>query len=110
MAPRCASMPCGTMLRYMRRWQEEDSVVIAENKQLVRSFYAAGNRGDFDACFDLIAEGELVVALTSGVAETVDGRPYNNRYCQVMRINDGRIVEVAEYLDTQLTSAIFGNR
>lgn len=129
----------------------------AENKQLVRAFYAAGNRGDFDACFELIAddirwtnigttplsgtyrgkpelmekllgplfgrlksgiqttienllaEGDLVVALTSGVAETIDGRPYNNRYCQVMRIKEGKIVEVTEYFDTQLTNAIFGN-
>lgn len=26
-----------------------------------------------------------------------------------MRIKDGRIVEVTEYFDTQLTNAIFGN-
>lgn len=129
---------------------------IAENKQLVRSFYEAGNRGDIDACMNLIAddvrwtnigttpfsgtyrgkpelaekllgplfgrlkagirttienilaEGDLVVALTSGTAETTDGRPYNNQYCQVMRIKDGKIIEVTEYFDTQLTNAVFG--
>ena len=29
---------------------------VTENKKIVRSFYEAGNRGDFDACFDLIAD------------------------------------------------------
>jgi len=129
---------------------------VAENKTIVRSFYEAGNRGDFDACFELlsddiswtnvgstklsgtfrgkpklmdkllgtlfgelkagisssverlIAEGDYVVALTSGTAETKDGRAYNNRYCQVIKLLDGRFVEVAEYCDTVLTASIFG--
>ena len=28
----------------------------AQNKEIVRSFYEAGNRGDFDACFAMIAD------------------------------------------------------
>lgn len=56
----------------------------------------------------LIAEGDHVVALANGTAETLDGRPYNNTYCQVMQIRDGQIVAVKEYLDTALTGSIFG--
>lgn len=56
----------------------------------------------------LIAEGDMVVALTKGQAETHDGTPYNNTYCQVMRIEDGKIVEVTEYMDTALIDAVFG--
>ena len=55
----------------------------------------------------LIGEGDHVVALTTGEAETHDGTPYNNSYCQVMRIRDGQIAEVREYFDTELTSAVF---
>ena len=128
----------------------------AENKEIVRSFYEAGNRGDMDTCFeliadnivwtnvgsmslsgtfrgkadlmenllgplfgqleagisssidDIIAEGDKVVALTSGTANTKDGRPYNNSYCQVIRIEDGKFAEVTEYMDTQLAASIFG--
>ena len=29
---------------------------VPENRQIVRAFYDAGNRGDFEACFDLIAD------------------------------------------------------
>ena len=130
---------------------------IAENKRIVKSFYQAGNRGDFDACFALISdditwtnmgstslsgtyrgkaelmekllgplfdrlkegisssidkligEADYVVALTSGTAETTDGLPYNNNYCQIIRIQDGKFVEVTEYFDTELASSIFGS-
>jgi ketosteroid isomerase-like protein len=56
----------------------------------------------------LIAEGDMVVALTQGQAETHDGTPYNNTYCQVIRIADGKIAEVTEYMDTALVDAVFG--
>lgn len=56
----------------------------------------------------LIAEDDRVVALTQGQAETVDGTPYNNTYCQVIRIADGKIAEVIEYMDTALIDAVFG--
>lgn len=56
----------------------------------------------------LTAEGDIVVAQTSGTAETLDGAPYNNSYCQIIRIADGQIVEVKEYFDTALVDAVFG--
>jgi ketosteroid isomerase-like protein len=131
-------------------------LVTTNNKEIVRSFYEAGNRGDFDACFELlsdeitwtnigttslsgtyrgkadlmenllgplfgqleagirseivqlVAEGDHVVALTSGTARTKDGREYNNSYCHVIRLRDGQFVEVTEYFDTHLTGTVFG--
>ena len=56
----------------------------------------------------LIAEGDFVVAQTSGTAETTDGTPYNNTYCQVIRIRDGQIADVKEYMDTALIDSVFG--
>ncbi len=56
----------------------------------------------------LIAEDDIVVALTRGEAETLDGTPYNNTYCQVIRIADGKFAEVTEYMDTALIDAVFG--
>ncbi|HKJ19687.1 MAG TPA: nuclear transport factor 2 family protein, partial [Woeseiaceae bacterium] len=58
----------------------------------------------------LTAEGDIVVAQTSGNAETRDGTPYNNTYCQVIRIRDGQIAEVKEYMDTALIDSVFGVR
>lgn len=56
----------------------------------------------------MVAEGDTVVAQTTGQAETLDGTPYNNTYCQVFRIRDGRIAAVREYMDTALIDAVFG--
>lgn len=56
----------------------------------------------------LTAEGDIVVAQTNGMAETHDGKPYNNSYCQVIRIADGKFAEVKEYFDTALADAVFG--
>lgn len=56
----------------------------------------------------LTAEGNTVVAQTSGTAETVDGVPYNNTYCQVIQIRNGQIVKVMEYMDTALIDSVFG--
>jgi ketosteroid isomerase-like protein len=129
---------------------------LAENKQVVRTFFDAGNRGDLESCLRLmaddvtwtnigstkysgtfagkealvadllgplfdqlatgiastlegvIAESDLVVVQSRGRAETKDGRPYNNTYCHVFRINDGKISEVTEYFDTALTNSVFG--
>ena len=126
----------------------------AENKALINAFYEMSNRGEIDACLDmlapdvtwintgstafsgryegkdtvireligplfgqlvsgiqskvdlLIAEGEHVVALSRGTAMTHSGKQYNNTYCHVFRIVDGRITQVTEYFDTALANAI----
>ena len=57
----------------------------------------------------LTAEGDIVVAQTSGTAETHDGTPYNNSYCQVIQVRDGKIAAVKEYFDTALVDAVFGS-
>ena len=56
----------------------------------------------------LTAEGNVVVAQTSGTAETRDGVPYNNTYCQVITIRDGKFARVTEYMDTALVDSVFG--
>lgn len=43
-----------------------------------------------------------------GKATTKAGKPYNNTYCQVYRITDGKVREVTEYLDTELVTSAFG--
>lgn len=129
---------------------------VESTKNVVKSFFSAGNSGDMDACFglisddikwtsvgttslsgtyvgkeelmqkllgplfgqlkagihmriiQLIAEGDQVVAYTSGTAETLDGRPYNNTYCWIVRVVDGKLAEVTEFGDTELITATFG--
>lgn len=76
--------------------------------QLLDPLFSQLKAGIASEIENLIAEGDVVVAQTAGRAETLDGKPYNNTYCQVMRIRDGKIAEVKEYLDTALIDAVFG--
>ncbi|NCF23816.1 MAG: nuclear transport factor 2 family protein [Gammaproteobacteria bacterium] len=79
-------------------------------EQLLEPLFGQLKAGIASAIERLTAEGDVVVAQTAGTAETHDGRPYNNTYCQVIRIRDGKIAEVKEYFDTALVDAVFGNK
>jgi uncharacterized protein len=80
--------------------------VIAEN--LLKPLFSQLKSGISSQIERLTAESDIVVAQTSGTAETLDGTPYNNTYCQVIRIHDGKIAEVKEYMDTALINSVFG--
>lgn len=53
----------------------------------------------------IIAEDDIVVVETRGRVTTKSGKPYHNTYCFVMRMVDGRIVELTEYCDTALVES-----
>jgi len=57
---------------------------------------------------NFIAEGDYVAMQARGKATTKSGKPYNNTYCQVFRIANGKVQEVTEYLDTELITSAFG--
>ncbi len=49
-----------------------------------------------------IAEGDHVVVQCRGHVTTKSGMPYDNTYCYVCRLGDGKLRELTEYCDTQL--------
>jgi ketosteroid isomerase-like protein len=59
---------------------------------------------------DIIGEGDRVVVLGTGQVRTRWGMQYNNRYCFVIRMTDGKMIELREYLDTALVESVFGER
>jgi uncharacterized protein len=58
---------------------------------------------------NFIAEGDYVAMQARGQSKTKAGGTYNNTYCQVFRLANGKIREMTEYLDTELVTAAFGN-
>ena len=46
--------------------------------------------------------GDRVVVLARGEVKTVRGEDYNNEYCFVFRMREGKVLEVREYCDTAL--------
>ncbi|HEX5085079.1 MAG TPA: nuclear transport factor 2 family protein [Blastocatellia bacterium] len=50
----------------------------------------------------IIAEDDYVVIECRGSVTTKAGMPYNNKYCWVCRMADGKLRELTEYMDTEL--------
>lgn len=57
-----------------------------------------------------IAEGDEVMVEARGEAVTRAGLPYNNRYCFIYRLANGKVRELTEYGDTALIEAALGSR
>jgi ketosteroid isomerase-like protein len=56
---------------------------------------------------NIIAEGDNVVLQWEGKATTKAGKPYNNSYCWVMRVADGKVREGTAYIDTELVADLW---
>jgi uncharacterized protein len=56
-----------------------------------------------------IAEDDLVVVECEGRVNTHSGKPYNNTYCFIYRVADGKIKEITEYFDTALAVSVLSD-
>ena len=54
----------------------------------------------------ITAEGDRVVVEFEGNATTRDGKAYNNQYCMVFTLADGKIKQVNEYFCTLLADTV----
>ena len=55
-----------------------------------------------------IADGDYVVVEAKGDNLTKTGKRYDNEYCMVYRLENGKIVEIREYCDSALVEAALG--
>jgi len=58
----------------------------------------------------LTVENDIVVVEARGDAMTTSGLRYDNTYCFVCRLDDGRICEITEYMDTDLVRRVLGEK
>jgi uncharacterized protein len=56
----------------------------------------------------IIAEDDIVVVECVGNTITKVGLPYQNSYCYICKFADGKIIEITEYLDTDLVVKVLG--
>ncbi|HEY8336385.1 MAG TPA: nuclear transport factor 2 family protein [Tardiphaga sp.] len=76
-----------------------------------------GLMGHFRSLFDVrprtvaynfVAEGDTVVVEAKGDNVTRTGLRYDNDYCMVWRVEDGRIRQIKEYCDSALVEKVLG--
>jgi ketosteroid isomerase-like protein len=70
-----------------------------------RSFFAERPRS---VAFNFIAEGDHMVVESKGDNVTKAGLRYDNQYCMVWRIEDGKIKQIKEYCDSALVERVLG--
>ena len=54
----------------------------------------------------ILADGDCVVVECEGDATTIRGDRYANTYCMVIRLADGKLRELTEYMDTALVDRV----
>ena len=70
-----------------------------------RSLFAERPR---TVAFNLIADGNYVAVEARGDNVTKAGLRYDNQYCMVFRIENGKISEIKEYCDSALVERVLG--
>jgi len=72
--------------------------------ELLRPLFAQFADQYTNTAHRFIAEDDYVVVECHGRVTTKAGAPYNNTYCWVCRITDGKLQELTEYMDTELVT------
>ena len=57
---------------------------------------------------DVIADGDKVAVQFESHAQGKNGTAYDQKYCWMLRLADGKVREVIAYLDTELVTRLFG--
>ncbi|MCW7539679.1 nuclear transport factor 2 family protein [Aquabacterium sp. A7-Y] len=89
---------------WSRRWEGKQAVV----NDLFRPLFARFADTYVSRAHRFIAEGDHVVVQCRGEVTTKTGKRYDNDYCLVCRIVDGKLRELTEYMDTELATTALG--
>lgn len=78
-----------------------------DNKRLLRAAFDGLAEADATAFLDLMAEDFCwIIEGQSKWSRRFEGKDYNNSYCYVIRMHEGKMVELREYMDTALAEAV----
>ena len=70
-----------------------------------RSFFAERPR---TLAFNFIADGDFVAVEARGDNVTKAGQRYDNHYCLVFKVENGKIKQIKEYCDSALVERVLG--
>jgi ketosteroid isomerase-like protein len=75
-------------------------------ERLLKPLYAQFTAPSSIIATRILADGDFVVMECQGDAMTISGERYANTYCFVIRMADGRMREITEYMDTALVERV----
>ena len=80
----------------------------AVTDELLRPLFAQFADRYVNSASRIVAEDDIVVVECKGRVTTRSGKPYNNTYCYVCRLEGGKLKELTEYCDTALIAEALG--
>ena len=83
---------------WSRTWRGRDAV----RRDLLKPLFAQFATPCRNRAERILADEDMVVVQARGEAATRTGKRYDNSYCYVIRMRDGKMAELREYLDTRL--------
>ena len=75
-------------------------------EQLLKPLYAQFTAPSSITATRILADGDYVVVECQGDATTTSGERYANTYCFVIRMAEGQMREMTEYMDTALVNRV----
>ena len=87
-------------------WSKSYRGKEAVSNDLLRPLFAQFKDRYTNTAERILADGDYVVVQCKGRVTTVSGEPYNNSYCLVIRMADGKMKEMIEYFDSALVDRV----
>lgn len=75
-------------------------------ERLLRPLYAQFTAPSSITATRILADEDYVVVQAKGDATTRSGERYANTYCFVIRVENGKLLELTEYMDTALVDRV----
>ena len=96
----CWTLPGSTA--WSRSYRGKDEV----RRELLKPLFAQFADTYTNSAQRFIAEDDWVVVQCQGKVATTSGKRYDNSYCYVCRLEEGKLKELIEYMDTQLVADV----
>jgi uncharacterized protein len=96
------------ILQGTTKWSRTYCGKQAVRRELLAPLFAQFGDSYTNTARRFLADGDFVVVECEGKVTTKTGKPYNNSYCYIIRMQDGKMRELTEYLDTALVEAALG--
>jgi ketosteroid isomerase-like protein len=90
------------------KWSRTYRGKLEVQSELIRPLFARFASRYTNTATRFIAEGDHVVVECRGHVTTNAGARYDNQYCYVIRMAEGRMKELTEYMDTALAVRVLG--
>lgn len=91
-------------------WAGEFRGLETVRRELFSPLFANFTTTYINRPINILADGDFVVVECRAHAMTKSGKPYDQAYCYVIRMEDGMMKSLIEYMDTELIANVLAPR